>query len=529
MSHDAPKDLIPLDPQDPALDEAEDNRQADQVEREIFGNEDNARQTTGIINRFVQSYERNKHARPLEDWLTDEFRLYPNIWRDEEELNATAREIIVTVRDSNANKESLYAHLDAGKSRETWLAKKIEQGAEAAGVTQVGRYAGQIDQALEEATASMEFMVTTKNSEIKQSQYLHGFIAEAELANLFNIDATTLGSDYKARVFGSQELDSVDIIINKPGGMDALNIQVKSYANVDTLIQNIRGHNYAEGTVLMVHDNQVARIQQEFPHLKVTSELTIDGVNVPMPPYEELKQQQIKVQQEREIKEYAWNDVNRVNVAKQISKQALIGACIGAGLQGARILGRRAWNWLQGRENPPASEDLQEFFHDSIKGAKHIGVQVAVSGGVVVAVKNGLLGQVLKNTPAGRITSAVYIGMENARILFKLAKGELSGPEALDAMGVTSSSALGGLAGAGLGMTKGAALGAVFGPLGVAVGGFVGGVVGGMAGSTIGDALYQGGKVVVKTAAKVLNTLTEGFKEAAATVARNLNPLNWFA
>ncbi len=117
--------------------------------------------------------------------------------------------------------------------------------------------------------------------------------------------------------------------------------------------------------------------------------------------------------------------------------------------------------------------------------------------------------------------------MENARILFKLAKGELSGPEALDAMGVTSSSALGGLAGAGLGMTKGAALGAVFGPLGVAVGGFVGGVVGGMAGSTIGDALYQGGKTLVKTATKMVNTLTEGLKEAASTVIRNLNPLNW--
>ncbi|MCK7577768.1 MAG: hypothetical protein MZV65_19565 [Chromatiales bacterium] len=85
-------------------------------------------------------------------------------------------------------------------------------------------------------------------------------------------------------------------------------------------------------------------------------------------------------------------------------------------------------------------------------------------------------------------------------------------------MGTVSGSALGGLVGAGLGMTKGAAIGVVFGPVGAMVGGFVGGVVGGMAGSTIGDALYAGGKVLVKTAATMLKTLNDGLKEAATTV-----------
>ncbi|MBV5311527.1 MAG: hypothetical protein JZU59_19315, partial [Chromatium okenii] len=163
-----------------------------------------------------------------------------------------------------------------------------------------------------------------------------------------------------------------------------------------------------------------------------------------------------------------------------------------------------------------------------VKSGANVGVQVAVSGAVVVAAKNGWLGALLKNTPAGRIANIVYVGMENAKVLFKFATGELSGEEALDAAGNVSCSAIGGLMGAGYGMAQGAALGAIFGPIGIAVGGFVGGVVGGMAGSTIGEAVYAGGKAIVKTAVSVMKSIAEGVKNVVTSVASALNPLNWF-
>ena len=144
-----------------------------------------------------------------------------------------------------------------------------------------------------------------------------------------------------------------------------------------------------------------------------------------------------------------------------------------------------------------------------------------MSGAVVVAARNGWIGA-LRNTPAGRIAGIVHVGMENAKVLYKLAKGEMNGDEALDAMGATTSSAVGGLAGA----AKGVALGTTFaGP----VGAFVGGVVGGMAGSKIGQAVYEGGKAIVKTAAKVVSTVVEGAVDAGKAVGRVLNPLNWFS
>jgi hypothetical protein len=196
-----------------------------------------------------------------------------------------------------------------------------------------------------------------------------------------------------------------------------------------------------------------------------------------------------------------------MNIAKEIGKKAFIGAAFSAGFQGARILGRRVWNNLTGKENPTANEDLQEFFASSVKSAANVGVQVAVSGALVVAVKNGWL-KVLKGTPAGQLANIAYIGLENAKCLIKFANGEMTASETLDAMGNTTCCAVAGIAGA----VKGAAIGLAFGG---PIGAFVGSVVGGIAGSAIAEPLYQGGKAIVKAAAKVIQTAYEGTKKVA--------------
>lgn len=502
--------------------------QADLIVDQVFGGEANAEKTTQLVRQFVASYEQHKDQQPLDAWLIAEFRNYPTLWENEGEIEATARDIIATIQTANAEKQALYAHLDRGKSRESWLATRIEKGAGIAGVTQVGDYAQQIDRALGEANDCFRDAVLTRTGDISQGQTLHGFIAEAEVANRFNLNAQASQSGVRAEVLASNGYNSPDLVLRNAQGVVIPNVQIKTYADTNGLLQNLRAHDYPKGTVLLVHEHQVARVQQEFPDLTVTSTLEADGVKVDMPSRRELAAMRQQTQQDRELRQYEWNDVNRINVAKSIGKQALIGATVAAGLQGIRILSRRVWNKVKGQDNPPASEDLKAFFTSSIKSGTHVGAQVAVSGAVVVAAKNGLLGAVLRGTPAGRITSAVYIGLENAKILYKLAKGELNGPEALDAMGNVSCSALGGLAGAGIGMAKGAAIGVVFGPIGAAVGGFVGGVVGGMAGSKIGEAIYAGGKIVLKTASAMIRALNEGIKSATMAIAKKLNPLHWF-
>lgn len=164
---------------------------------------------------------------------------------------------------------------------------------------------------------------------------------------------------------------------------------------------------------------------------------------------------------------------------------------------------------------------MQEFLSSSAKGATQAGVQVAVSGALVVAVKNGWL-KVGKNTPAGVIANMAHLGLENAKCLYRFAKGELSGTEAVDAMGQVSTSGVVSLLAATKGASEGAALGACFGPVGIAAGGLIGGVVGGLAGNVAGEAIYEAGKRIVKAGAKVVVSTVAAVCEGASRVANKV-------
>ena len=484
---------------------------ADRTAEDVFGSEDNARNTAGLITSFVSSWERHKHEKSPAAWLADEFRRYPDLWLGEEEIVSTASEVVASVEQANADKASLHAHLDAGKSKASWLARKIEQGAAAAGVTNVGDYAAGIERALETANSGMYDAITTQSGAVNRIPNLDGFIAEQHHANAFNLDAAAKGSPLRAEVLGSKGKNSVDVVI-KDGNRIVRRYQSK-YGQDAEATQHLFEKGDYRGQRKLVPSGQEGDIP------KSTDRIEANGVRSEPLTKDEAKRQQEQAQQEQEARQYEWNDVNRIEIAKSIGKQALLASAITCGFQGARILGRRVWNFLRGKENPPASEDLREFFESSVKSAGHVGAQTAVSGAVVVAAKSGWI-KALKNTPAGTIVGIIHVAMENAKVLFKLAKGELNGEEALDAMGNCTASAIGGLVGAG----KGAAVGAMIGgPIGLVVGG----VVGGIAGNKIGEAVYEGGKTIVKAAAKVVEDVYEGVVETAKNVGRVLNPLNW--
>ena len=485
---------------------------ADRTAEDVFGSEDNARNTAGLITSFVSSWERHKHEKSPAAWLADEFRRYPDLWLGEGEIVSTADEVVASVEQANADKASLHAHLDAGKSKASWLARKIEQGAAAAGVTNVGDYAAGIERALETANSGMYDAITTQSGAVNRIPNLDGFIAEQHHANTFNLDAAAKGSPLRAEVLGSKGKNSVDVVIKDGDGHIVRRYQAK-YGQDAEATQHLFEKGDYRGQRKLVPSGQEGDIP------KSTDRIEADGVRSEPLTKDEAKRWQEQAQQEQEARQYEWNDVNRIEIAKSIGKQALLGAALACVFQGARILGRRVWNFLRGKENPPASEDLREFFESSLKSAGHVGAQTAVTGAVVVAAKNGWF-KALKGTPVGTIVGIVHVAMENAKVLFKLAKGELNGEEALDAMGNCTASAIGGLVGAG----KGAAVGAMIGgPIGFVVGG----VIGGIAGGKIGEAVYEGGKTIAKTAAKVAKDVYEGVVETAKSVGRVLNPLNW--
>ena len=502
---------------------------SDDLDKEI--STDNGEKTAALIGEFLESYETHKDSEQPSIWLESQFRKYPELWKDEEEIRNAAREVVDAIDRANEAKSSLISHLKKGQSQASWLALKIEKGAQASGVTEVGSLAIEIDRAVEEASENALGVITTRGGSINGNKNLDGFIAEQYHVDSFNIDAASKGSSYRAEVCtpGPGETygkNSVDILIRDANGKVVRRYQSKYGADAKKTEALFDKGDY-RGQGKLVPEGHSEGIQK-----KSSEVIEIDGVTSKPLAKDGAKEYQRKAQEEQEAKVYDWSDTNRISIAKRIGKQALIGACIASCMQGGRILARRSWNGLTGKENPTVTEDLKEFLASSLSSSTQVGVQVAISGALVIAAKSGWLGKTLKNTPVGRIANIAFVGLENIKILYRLSRGELSAEEALDAMGETTAAAICGLMGAAEGAAIGASIGIVFGPIGIGVGGFVGGVVGGIVGGEVGSAIYEAtvavAKVAVKRLKRIGSTIGRGLVslgEGLEVIGRNLSEI----
>ncbi|WP_454209655.1 hypothetical protein [Providencia sp. Marseille-Q8014] len=488
---------------------------AKNTELVLFENTQNSDKTTTLIASFVASCNQ-RGEKPLDQWLHDEFRKYPEIWENEEEIRNTTRDVIESTVAFNVSRHSLQRHQEQGRSRASWLANEIEKNAAVSGSVDVGRYATDIDSALADATANARKIVSTLGGEINGNYNLDGFIAEQHHVDTFNIDATVKGSPYRARMVNSHDLNSVDIEIVDVNGNVVGQYQSKYGSDAKSTHSQFERGDYS-GQQRLVPEGQGNDVPNS------TEVIEADGVSSTPLSKEKAKALQKQAQAERETYQYEWKDTNRIDIAKKIGKQALFGACIAVGMQGVRILARRAWNRLNGRQNPSVNDDLKEFFSSSLRSTTETAAQIAVSGAVVVAVKNGYLGALLRNTPAGLITNIACVGLQNAKVLYKLGKGELTQSEALDEIGSTTVTASMAILGATKSAMIGVTMGTVFGPIGMAAGGFIGGVAGGIAGSKVGEIIYDAGKVVAKKAIEVVSSVVESTGQAIKSIGRGIS------
>ena len=178
--------------------------------------------------------------------------------------------------------------------------------------------------------------------------------------------------------------------------------------------------------------------------------------------------------------------------------------------QGARIIGRRIWNFFTGNPNNSLQEDLAEFAEYAIKSGATVGVTVAGSGAMTVVVRSGWLGQSIIKTSAKSITASVFVGIEAVKSIYLLAKGKISGAEAMDNIERATASCVFGMMGFTQGAAIGAAIGAVLGPVGSAIGGAVGGLIGGAVSGKIGEAIHDGRKMLGNLVVEGMKTIAKG-------------------
>ncbi|NMA43143.1 MAG: hypothetical protein GX946_07160 [Oligosphaeraceae bacterium] len=481
--------------------------------------EKNEQKSRNVVVEFIRAYKHKPNDQSSVDWLNSQFAKYPELWTSEIERKKDAETIVATIEKFDNDKAEFEAHIASGKSHESYLIGKIEAAATAQGVTNVASYAANIDKAISDANKDMIERCYCHNPDgsidftrINQNPNLDGNIAETHHAGTFNIDAAAKESDLHAKTLTSNNKNSVDLQIYDNSGKVVRRYQSKYGKDAEATGDYFKNGDY-RGQRKLAPEGQAEELPGSTDHMEA------NGVRSKSLSKEEAKRMQERMQKEGRLQQYEWNDANKVAITKAIGKKAAIAGVLAVGFQGARILGRRVWNWVTGKENQGVEEDLKEFVTSSIQSAGGSGLAVATTGGITVAVKSGWLGHALKATPVGHIANAVCIGIENIKILYRLGTGQITGKEALDQAGNATCSLVGGLVGAGKGAAIGGAIGTICGPVGSVIGSVAGSIVGAIAGSTVGQAIYSGAKAICTGVTKVASAAWSGIKSAGRAIA----------
>lgn len=443
------------------------------------------------VVEFVSGYAHKDSTITDEQFLIEKFVKYQALWADRKEMEQAATDIVKAVYSYETNRQELDQHIAKGKRRESWLAGKIEQGAEAAGAVQTGRYAQRIDTAIEKANKAMSDVIHNKDGSINMNPNLDGFIAEQHHASTFNIDAAVKEKGCTAETPQSNAKDSPDIVIKDKNGNPDKEYQSKCGKDPETTEQYFENGKYDDQEKL-VPKGQGDEIEN------ANEKIEYDGCESTPLSKAEAKEKQEQAQKEGYIDEYTWNDANKPVIVKKICRKAALSSVFAIGFQGCRIIGRRIWNWMAGKENKSIEDDVEEFVESSIKSGACAGLTVAVSGALTVIARSGWIGRTLMKTPAGHLAAAASMGIENIKTLYKFANGSLTGQEALDHAGRSTCSMIGSLILGWKGAELGSAIGTVFGPLGSVLGGLAGGLVGSIAGEAVFDAEKKMLKNVIK-------------------------------
>lgn len=469
---------------------------------EGFG-EDEAKAMRPIMQRFLDSYAKKPEDMTDEEWLRQ--RLSEELpEKSEEEIREMAREIVEGVEKCDKNIASINAACDSGKQKEDWFRETLEEAAIGVNVNAYGNYLANIDIALFEANTQMLRAVTTQSGNISQCFNLDGFIAEQAHVNTFNARAALENQVYRAEVMAPEPgktygKNSFDVVIRNIKTNRILHqYQFKFGQDAKATIAMLKNGDY-NNQRFVVPSEQLEKVKAAFPDKSISDVLgDTDKVATRSDPLtkEDVKKIQIKAQEKGKIQSLDWNAYNTRDLALHLGKNAALAGIGGATIATGFYMAKKAFEGEEIKAN--------EVVGVALRTGADAGVKAAAAGALKVGIEKGVVPIFAKGTPIGVITTIACVGIENVKIMMKVASGEISGSQGLDLMARTTTAMTAGLvAGA-----KGAAIGAamlsfipIAGPL---VGGLIGGMVGYAAGSKVGEMVYEGAKKVVGVAKRAV-------------------------
>lgn len=482
----------------------------DNIESREYISEKEAKAFKKMLAANLKDYKKRGPSVSDKEWLTELFiREIPDITK--EEAGKNAEEIVNAV---NAYDYSLKAVNDAaqnGVSKEKWLASKLEEASVGLSVSQYGQKLAEINNSMYMTNMELsEALHRASDGHIKMSPNLDGNIAENMIAKTTEQSAVLQGKNIKVEVRDVFTKNSVDVrAINLDTGKYQ-NYQLKFGKDAKATIALIERGNYNNQRIV-VPSEQLTEVKAHFA-AKGSNKTIIDhieafGVNGKSFTKEEMKSLQISAQEEGVMPSIDYSHYETKELALSIGKNAgayaLQTAAITTGLNIAKKI-------FEGEK-----VEADELALSAVKTGSDTAVKIVTAGTLESAVQKGIITIIPKTTPAGIIANIACVGIENAKILYKIATGEMSFTKGIDNMGRTTVSMIGGLAAMGKGISIGAAVG---GPIGV-VAGLVTGAVGYFAGSKVGEMVYNTGKKVANVAKGLAKTAVSGLKKVGSAVA----------
>ena len=484
----------------------------DELEQKITISE--AEALKSIQKKFMISYLSNKDKMTIEQWL------YSEMVESLPECNATeiekmSNDIITTLKIQEEKKASLEKAIQSGRSKESWFASEVKRATSQMSAQESSKYLQNLDNALNSANNSLYRTIHTQagTGPISQNPNLDGFIAEQYHAQTFNLNAEATGSQYRAKVLeptgNSYAKNSVDIVVVDGNNKVVKRYQSKYCKDAKATAKAFEHGDY-RGQQKLVPQGQDIDIPK-----KTTTVLEAPDGTTSNP----LTKSRAKELQ-NEAQSGKWNDLNwneyqlkdlGMGIGKQAGQAALMGAAIGVGFDVAQ----KVWN---GEEI-----DGTEIVETSIVSGADLGVKAAAAGALKVGVEKGIITAIPKGTPAGTIANIVHVGVENAKVIGKMATGELTVKEGVEKMEQVTVSTVAGITASVKGAATGAAIGVVLGPVGSAVGGFIGGTVGYMAGSKVGEKVAKGAQKIREKSRDIVKSVSRTVDNTVKTVTRGIS------
>ena len=482
--------------------------------------EENAKEIAEILKIFLLSYENKNKETSDQDWLEYELkRELPEL--TDKGIGALSSDCIEEINRFDKNLSDLNITIDNGGTKEGWFVKKVEEASIGCSINEFGNYLNTVDASIQKANIQMLRVVTNTNENINQNMNLDGFIAEQHHVNSFNMNARLNGSNYVAEVLApapgqKYEKNSFDVVIRDNDGKIIHQYQMKYGATYKDTINLIRKGNYNNQRIV-VPPEQVDQIRKVFPGKSIDS--SIGGTNKVQITSQPLSKEQAKalqrqVQIEGHITKEDWNYYETKLLSINIAKNAAI-----TGIQASAI----TMGFDMARRTITGEEcNLNETIELALKSGSDAGIKAATTGAIYAGVEKGIITLIPKGTPVGVVANIVCVGIENTKIITKVASSELTILQALDHMGRTTTSMVYGFGWA----PKGAVIGAgvlswipIAGPI---IGGFVGGTVGYMAGSKFGNTVYNTAKKLGNQAKQFAKRTYEGVKSKGKKIMNRL-------